>query len=832
MKEENISSADDNKEKTALNENNTADCISTSRQGMDPKSFYKGFNEHLRFTLAVDPESAGSYDMYNALVLTLRDRLIDRWVKTKKQQDKAESKQLYYMSIEYLMGRAIGNNVINLGYEGVLKEAMEEHGIPWKELRALERDEGLGNGGLGRLAACFLDSLATMDYAAIGYGLRYEYGIFKQEIVNGYQVEKPDDWLRNGNPWEIKRPDIPCTVQFGGRLERDDTGDVRWVATDDIVGVPYDMPIVGYGGKTINTLRLWRARSLEQFNYKRFNQGEYYYSAQQQARAESLTKILYPDDNIYEGKELRFRQEYFFVSCSIQDIIRRFKGLGLPLTNLPDKTAVQLNDTHPALAVPELMRLLVDKENLSWDVAWSITRKTFSYTNHTLMPEALETWPVSMFESLLPRHLDIIYRINYELIDRVSKDFPSDMNKLANISLIGDGGVKHVRMANLSIAGSHKINGVAELHTKLIKEKLTPDFYQLYPDRFLNMTNGITQRRWLLKSNPALSELITDTIGDKWITDLYELKKLLKYEDDSVFMDKLYDVKQIGKQKLQKHCRKTYGIELNTDSILDIQVKRIHEYKRQLLNVLHIVHLYNKIRNGEKPLPRTFIFGGKAAPGYYMAKLIIKLIHNVAYVINRNPHVYDYLKVYFLWDYGVSQAEKIIPAADISEQISTAGTEASGTSNMKFMLNGALTVGTLDGANIEIKEEAGDDNIFIFGMTADQVAEKRKNYNPHDLYVNDQGIRQTLDLLFSGHFDLNEQGVFEPIKSLLLEHDTYMHLADFNSYIKIQEDAEKAYADRKRWMKMSLYNIANAGKFSSDRTIREYADKIWNIKPL
>ncbi len=478
------------------------------------------------------------------------------------------------------------------------------------------------------------------------------------------------------------------------------------------------------------------------------------------------------------------------------------------------------------------MRLLVDKENLSWDVAWSITRKTFSYTNHTLMPEALETWPVSMFESLLPRHLDIIYRINYELIDRVSKDFPSDMNKLANISLIGDGGVKHVRMANLSIAGSHKINGVAELHTKLIKEKLTPDFYQLYPDRFLNMTNGITQRRWLLKSNPALSELITDTIGDKWITDLYELKKLLKYEDDSVFMDKLYDVKQIGKQKLQKHCRKTYGIELNTDSILDIQVKRIHEYKRQLLNVLHIVHLYNKIRNGEKPLPRTFIFGGKAAPGYYMAKLIIKLIHNVAYVINRNPHVYDYLKVYFLWDYGVSQAEKIIPAADISEQISTAGTEASGTSNMKFMLNGALTVGTLDGANIEIKEEAGDDNIFIFGMTADQVAEKRKNYNPHDLYVNDQGIRQTLDLLFSGHFDLNEQGVFEPIKSLLLEHDTYMHLADFNSYIKIQEDAEKAYADRKRWMKMSLYNIANAGKFSSDRTIREYADKIWNIKPL
>ena len=806
--------------------------LSSSRQGKDPQALYAGFNEHLRFSLAVDPESASSYDMYNALVLTIRDRLIGRWVKTKKIQEKADSKQLYYMSIEYLMGRAIGNNVINLGYEEALKEGMEKHGIPWKDLRALERDEGLGNGGLGRLAACFLDSLATMNYQAIGYGLRYEYGIFRQEIVNGYQVEKPDDWLKNGNPWEIKRPDIPCTVQFGGRLERDDSGDIRWVATEDIIGVPYDMPIVGYGGYTINTLRLWRAKSLEQFNYNRFNKGEYYYSVDKQAKAESLTKILYPDDNLYEGKELRFKQEYFFVSCSIQDIIRRFKRLGLPFTNLPDKTAIQLNDTHPALAVPELMRLLVDREHLTWDVAWSITRKTFSYTNHTLMPEALETWPIKMFENLLPRHLDIIYRINYELIDRISKKYPLDMDKLSNISLIGENGGKHVRMANLSIVGSHRVNGVAELHTKLIKEKLAKDFYQLYPDRFLNMTNGITQRRWLLKSNPALASLITETIGDKWITDLYALKELEKFKDDSVFIDALRDVKKTAKQKLWKHCRKTFGIELDTETLFDVHIKRIHEYKRQLLNVLHIVYLYNRIRKGEKCIPRTFIFGGKAAPGYYMAKLIIKLINNVGYVINRNPHVYDSLKVHFLWDYGVSQAEKIIPSADISEQISMAGTEASGTSNMKFMLNGALTLGTLDGANIEIKEEAGDENVFIFGLTADEIAEKKKNYNPVDFYLNNPDIKETLDLLFSGHFDLNEPGVFEPVKSILMQHDTYMHLADFDDYVRAHKEAEKAYSDKDRWMQMVLHNISSAGKFSSDRTIKEYAEKIWKIKPL
>ncbi len=829
MSENNSKSAENYK---STDKRNTGEKSLTSRQGGDPASFFAGFDEHLRFSLAVDPESASRYDMYNALVLTIRDRLIDRWVKTKKLQDKAESKQLYYMSIEYLMGRAIGNNVINLGYENVLKEAMEKNGIPWKELRALEMDEGLGNGGLGRLAACFLDSLATMNYPAIGYGLRYEYGIFRQEIVNGYQVEKPDDWLRNGNPWEIKRPDIPCTVQFGGRLEREDSGEISWVATEDIVGIPYDNPVVGYGGKTINTLRLWKARSLEKFNYDRFNRGEYYYSVDKQARAESLTKILYPDDNLYEGKELRFKQEYFFVSCSIQDIIRRFKGLGLPLTNLPDKTSIQLNDTHPALAVPELMRILVDRENLSWDVAWSITRKTFSYTNHTLMPEALEVWPVHMFERLLPRHLDIIYRINYELIEHVSKKYPSDPSKLSNISLIGEGGGKHVRMANVSIVGSHKVNGVAELHTKLIKEKLTPDFYQLYPDRFLNMTNGITQRRWLLKSNPFLASLITEAIGDRWITDLYELKKLEKFADDSSFLEKLYNAKQNAKKSLQKHCIKTFGIELDTDTIFDIHVKRIHEYKRQLLNVLRIVYLYSRIRRGEKCLPQTFIFGGKAAPGYYMAKLIIKLINNVGYVINRNPHVEEFIKVHFLWDYGVSQAEKIIPSADISEQISTAGTEASGTSNMKFMLNGALTIGTLDGANIEIRDEAGGENIFIFGLTADEVAERKKNYNPNDLYLNDPEIKDTLDLLFNGHFDLNEPGVFEPVKNMLLQHDTYMHLADFNNYIKIHEEAEKAYSDRNRWMKMSLYNIANSGKFSSDRTIIEYAENIWNIKPI
>ncbi|MDX9799823.1 MAG: glycogen/starch/alpha-glucan phosphorylase [Spirochaetia bacterium] len=803
-----------------------------SRQGTDADAIAAGFEEHLKYSLAMDPNTTAKYDRYYALVFTIRDRLIERWLKTKKAHGEDTGRKLYYFSIEYLMGRAIGNNIINLGIQEQLKEAMKRLGVPLQEIRELEHDKGLGNGGLGRLAACFLDSLATLDYAAIGYGLRYEFGIFKQEIVGGYQVEKPDDWLKYGNPWEIKRPDIPCVVQFGGRLEKDEGSFVRWTDTDDILGIPYDIPIVGYGGRTINILRLWRASSLEKFDYTKFNQGDYYYSVDKQARAESLTKVLYPNDSFNEGKELRFKQEYFFVACSIQDILRRFRKLGLPYTNLSDKTAIQLNDTHPALAIPELMRKLVDEERIPWDVAWNICHKIFGFTNHTLMPEALEVWPVEMFEKYLPRHIEIIYQINQKFLQKVSTAFPYDMGKLANMSIIGENGNKHVRMANLSVVGSNTVNGVAELHTRLLKERLAKDFYEMYPDKFINITNGITQRRWLLKANPSLSNLITETIGDKWITELTQLEKLNPLASDPSFQDKFKKAKREAKHQLRKQCITFYGIDLDPDSIFDIQVKRIHEYKRQLMNILHVIYLYDQVRKGKKIYPHTFLLGGKAASGYTMAKLIIKLICNVSTVINRNTDTNSMIKVYFLWDYGVSLAEKIIPAADISEQISTAGTEASGTSNMKFMLNGALTIGTFDGANVEIAQEVGMDNIFIFGKNADEIAELKKGYNPTEWYMKDQAIKEAVDLIFFGHFDLNEPGVFSPIQDMLLKYDTYMHFVDLPSYIEAHEAAWNLYTDSAGWNKKAILNVAAAGKFSSDRSIREYAEKIWKIKPV
>lgn len=806
--------------------------VSSSRQGTDANAIVKGFNEHLKYSLASDITSAGKLNQYYALVYTIRDRLIEKWVKTKKAHGRDEGRKLYYFSIEYLMGRVMGNNIINLGIEDALQEAMDSLGIPWKEIRNLEHDEGLGNGGLGRLAACFLDSLATLNYPAVGYGLRYEFGIFKQEISNGYQVEKPDNWLKYGNPWEIKRADIPCIVQFGGHLEKDEDGVARWVDTDDIMGIPYDMPIVGYGGNTINILRLWRTRSLEQFNYGKFNQGDYYYSVDKQVRAESLTKVLYPNDSFYEGKELRFRQEYFFVSCSIQDILRRFRLLGIPFSYFADKAAIQLNDTHPALAIPELMRRLVDEEQLSWEVAWNISQKVFGFTNHTLMPEALETWPVDMLEKFLPRHMDIIYKINQDFLRKVSFAFPYDMGKLERMSIIGEGGSRHVRMANLSMVTSSRINGVAELHSQLLRDYLAKDFNEMYPEKFLNITNGITQRRWLLKANPALSSLITETIGDGWITDLSKLKELKPLATDSTFIKRFQAAKLEAKHRLRKQCIKNYGIELNTESIFDIQVKRIHEYKRQLLNVMHIVYLYDQVRKGKEIYPHTFILGGKAAPGYAMAKLIIKLINNVATVINRDPDTRGLIKLYFLWDYGVSLAESIIPAADISEQISTAGTEASGTSNMKFMLNGALTIGTYDGANIEIAQEVGDDNIFIFGKKADEVAALKNSYNPAEWYMKTPAIKQATDLIFYGHFDLNEPGIFAPIHDSLIKHDTYMHFLDFPSYIEAHEKAWQLYSDSDKWTEKAILNTAAAGKFSSDRSMVDYSEKIWKIKPV
>jgi len=803
-----------------------------SRSGTDPENIKAGLEEHLRYSLARDPEAAGKYDHYYALIYTIRDRLIEKWINTKKAQRIDTGKKLYYFSIEYLMGRVSANNVVNLGFDKELVKAMDELNVPWKEIQELEHDEGLGNGGLGRLAACFLDSLATMNYPAIGYGLRYEFGIFRQDIVGGYQVEKPDNWLKYGNPWEMKRVDIPCVVQFGGSLEKNDNGFASWINTEDIIGIPYDMPIVGYGGKTINILRLWRAKSLEEFDYSKFNQGDYYYSVDKQAKAGSLTKVLYPNDSFYSGKELRFKQEYFFVSCSIQDILRRFRTLGLPYTNLPDKAAIQLNDTHPALAITELLRRLLDEERLPWDVAWNISTKTFGYTNHTLMPEALERWPVEMFEKLLPRHLDIIYTINQYFLRKISVAYPYDMGKLERMSIIGEGHEKHVRMANLSVVGAHSVNGVAQLHTKLLKESLFKDLNEFYPGKIINITNGITQRRWLLKANPPLSNLLKETIGDGWITDLDQIKKISEFARDPAFVEKFIKAKRDAKHRLRAACIKSYGIDLNPDSIFDIQVKRIHEYKRQLLNIFKIIYLYDQIKKGRKIYPHTFLMGGKAAPGYAMAKLIIKLICNVSTVINRDPETKDMLRLYFLSDYGVSLAERIIPAADISEQISTAGTEASGTSNMKFMLNGALTIGTYDGANIEIAEEVGKDNIFIFGKTAEEIAEIKKDYIPTNWYMQNQDIKQAIDLVFFGNFDLNAPGIFAPISDSLLKYDTYMHFVDLPAYIDAHNRASSLYENSANWNEKAILNVAAAGKFSSDRSIKEYAEKIWEIKPI
>ena len=803
--------------------------MKTINKGNTKEDLKRSFYEHLKYTMAVSLENSDGTDKYIALAMTIRDRIIERWFDTKKTYEEVKPKTINYFSFEFLMGRAMSNNMINLGISKEIDAMLEEEGITWEDIKSAMVDSGLGNGGLGRLAACFLDSLATMEIPAYGYGLRYKYGFFKQAIENGYQVEEADDWLRFKNPWEIMRNDIQLTVQFGGRVARNKRGRCFWVDTNDIIGIPYDTPIVGYGGNTVNTLRLWDSKSVEQFDYQAFNQGDYYNSVDEEVLAETLTKVLYPNDSIFSGKQLRFRQQFFFVSASLQDIFRRFKKYGMPMTEFPKKMAVQLNDTHPAIAVAELMRLLVDIEELDWDTAWDITNKTLGYTNHTLMPEALETWPVSMFEKFLPRHLEIIYQINHFFLQKVTGLYPGDMGKLSNLSLIGEGGEKHIRMAPLAILGSHSVNGVAELHSKLVKEKLVPDFYAMFPERFNNKTNGITQRRWLLKSNQLLSELITDAVGPEWITDLSRLKKLEKFSTDSSFLGKLEEVKKANKIDFSNFCYSEYGYRLDPDSIFDVHVKRIHEYKRQLLNILHIINLYNRVRAGEKIQPRTFFFSGKAAPGYEAAKLVIKLINNVSQVINGDKSIGGMINVFFLPNYSVSLAERIFPAAELSEQISTAGTEASGTGNMKFMLNGALTIGTLDGANIEILEEAGKDNMFIFGMTSEEVEQRRYNYNPRE-YLADESIAEIFTLLQSGYFNISEPDIFDMLVNNLLNYDYYMHIADLKSYIDVQKSVGEKYADRGAWMKSSLLNIANSGKFSSDRTIAEYARDIWDIK--
>ena len=795
------------------------------------------FERHLRQTLARDRYSATDRDRYYALALAVRDQLVDRWISTQQTHHKKNVKRLYYLSLEFLIGRLMGNNVINLQMEDICRTAMSQEGLDWEDLREYEIDAGLGNGGLGRLAACFLDSIATLDLPAVGYGLRYDFGIFKQNIKNGYQVEQPEEWLKHPYPWEIPHPEFSFEVQFEGRVETRSGPkgpEWHWLDTKRVIGIPYDLPVVGYGGRTVNTLRLWSAKSAEEFDLDDFNRGEYVEAVVNKVLAENLTKVLYPDDTLCAGKELRLKQEYFFVSCTIQDILRRFKSDGNAWETFPDKVFLQLNDTHPALVIPELMRLLMDREGLDWEQAWQISSAATGYTNHTILPEALEKWPIPMLEWLLPRHLQIIYEINACFLRDVACRYPFDGDRLRRMSIIEEGEPKYVRMAHMAIVGSSSVNGVSALHTELLRTTVLRDFAEHWPSKFNNKTNGITPRRWLLKANPPLARLITEAIGDRWITDLEELRKLEKFADDRAFRESFRAAKHYNKQALARLIGDTLGIGVSPDSLFDVQVKRMHEYKRQLLLVLFMIVLYNRLKTNPAltVVPRTFIIGGKAAPGYAMAKLIIKLIHQIADVVNRDAQINEKMKVVFLPNYRVSLAEKIIPAANLSEQISLAGTEASGTGNMKLQLNGAVTIGTLDGANVEILEEVGKENIFIFGLTAQEVEERRPFYNPWNLYHADEEIRRAVQLIERDFFSMMEPGIFRPVTWSLLEGgDYYMLLADLRDYIQTQERVDAAYKDPGGWDRKAIINVARAGKFSSDRTIQEYASQIWHLQP-
>lgn len=797
----------------------------------------RDFESHLLRTLAKDHYTATNHDRYLALALTVRDRLIDQWITTQQRHHRLNVKRIYYLSLEFLIGRLLGNNVINLQLEDTCRAALSALGLDWEVLREEEVDAGLGNGGLGRLAACFLDSMSTLGLPAVGYGIRYDYGIFRQKIVNGYQIELPDHWLKLGFPWEIAHPEFSFRVHFEGHVDvvaGPKGKEWRWVDTKDVLGMPYDLPVVGYGGRTVNTLRLWSAKAAEDFDLDGFNRGEYLDAVTKKIVAENLTKVLYPNDNIYNGRELRLRQEYFFVSCSLQDIIRRFKSGGNRWCDFPDKVFMQLNDTHPALVVPELMRLLMDVEGLGWDEAWEMTTHSTGYTNHTILPEALEKWPVSMMEWLLPRLLQIIYEINGRLLRDVSSRYLMDPDRIRRMSIIGDDGEKHVRMAHLAAAGASSINGVAKLHSELLRTTVLSDLADYWPAKFNNKTNGVTQRRWLLKANPPLAHLISATIGDAWITDLDQLRRLEPLASDAAFRQCFSEARRRNKEALAEYIARELGISVSADSIFDVQVKRLHEYKRQLMFVLYIIIQYGRLKRNpalDVP-PRTCILSGKAAPGYAMAKQIIKLIFQVAEAVNRDPQVRDKLKVVFLPDYRVSLAEKIIPAADLSEQISLAGMEASGTGNMKLQLNGALTIGTLDGANVEILEEVGEDNIFIFGLTAPQVEQRRRDYNPWDIYNSDEEIRWAIDLIQRDFFSMHEPRIFQSlIDSLLHGGDRYMVLADLGAYVRAQEHVDAAFKDRAGWLRKSILNVARSGKFSSDRTIREYASEIWHVEP-
>nr|WP_314045456.1 glycogen/starch/alpha-glucan phosphorylase [uncultured Leptotrichia sp.] len=788
-------------------------------------------------------EEAHDYELYYAVSRAAMDYIVEKWYNTKKTYAVKQVKQAYYFSAEFLMGRYLGNNLINLKINEAVKETLEELGVDINKVEDQEFDTGLGNGGLGRLAACFLDSMATCKLPGHGYGLRYKYGMFEQKIENGYQVEYPDDWTRYGDPWSIVRMDRVYEVKFGGQIEvhKDEVGKeyFKRVNTENVLAVAYDVPVVGYGNDTINTLRLWEARSPEGFDLKLFNDQTYLQASAKAVEAQDISRVLYPNDTEKDGKLLRLKQQFFFTSASLQDIVRRYKGTyGNDFSKFAEKVAIQLNDTHPVVAIPELMRIFLDSEKLLWDEAWSICKKVFAYTNHTILSEALEKWDIALFQPLLPRIYQIIEEINRRFVEELHQKYPGDFGKIQYMSIIGNG---QVRMAWLAIVGSHKVNGVAALHTEILKNSELKDWYDLYPEKFLNKTNGITQRRWLLKANPELSSLITELIGDGWTTDLYKLKELEKYLDDENVLNRVAEIKLHNKERLANYIKETTGIEVNPHSIFDIQVKRLHEYKRQLLNVLHIMDLYNRLK--ENPLldiePRTFIFGAKAASGYRRAKSIIKLINTLAERINNDADINGKIKVVFLENYRVSLAEKIFPAADISEQISTASKEASGTGNMKFMLNGALTLGTMDGANVEIVEEAGLENEFIFGLSAAEVEEFQRNgqYNPFDDYNKVEGLKKVVDQLGDGTFDDDHKGIFRELQTSLLygvdgsRPDVYFLLRDFDSYREAQTRIDNAYKNKKDWARKALINIANAGKFSSDRTIMEYAREIWDIEP-
>ncbi len=804
----------------------------------DVEALRHSLTNHLTYNLAKDMYSATQRDKFQAIALSVRELISERWIRTQQRYYDVDAKRVYYLSLEFLLGRLLQNYAINLGLADEYAKSVSALGITYEDAIELEWDAGLGNGGLGRLAACYLDSLATLQLPGYGYGIRYEYGIFQQRIKDGFQVEAPDNWLRYGNPWEFPRPELLYLVRFAGKVD-DAVGSgkfgTKWVGGDEVMAMAYDYPVPGFGNDTVNTLRLWAAKSVREFNLEFFNSGDYMKAIEDRYSSENISKILYPSDQYAAGKELRLKQQYFFVCATLKDIIRRYKKFHRRYDDFPQKVAIQLNDTHPSVAIAELMRILVDEEGLVWDDAWAITTKTFGYTNHTVLPEALETWSEGLFAYLLPRHHQIIQEIDRRFLVQVAAKFPGEEGRKGRMAIITGDKERAVNMARLALIGSQTVNGVSELHTNILKERVFKDFYEMMPEKFQNVTNGITPRRWLLQANPLLSELITDAIGDGWTQDLYELKNLESFAEDDEFCRQFRRIKEANKKSLSDYLYNAYWLSLAPDYFLDCQTKRFHEYKRQLLNILHVMTLYNRIRDGRADnslVPRTILFAGKAAPGYFICKLIIKLIHSIGSFVDADPLTSDKLNVVFVPNYDVSLAQRIMPAAELSEQISTAGYEASGTGNMKFTLNGALTIGTLDGANVEIREEVGEENFFLFGLTTEELVEIRSTYNPRKYYEENKELKQVIDQIQGGYFSPGSPQLFHPITDSLLRYDPYFVLADYASYIQCQEKVNEIYKDRDKWIKMAVLNVARSGKFSSDRAILQYAENIWGATPV